>query len=116
MLEQRKLKVVCFKARLTKNLESLTLTIDTQLLTESPNPGEFLDPHATVRMFQYPELHGGVMYLKGTDLDESNTVSQRYSDVDTAFEIQTENLRKAGWMIRQYMEQGYYGEGRKCQA
>lgn len=115
MLEPRKLKVVCFKARLTKNWKSLTFTIDTQLLTAAPRGSSFLVPTSPVRMFSYPELRGDVMYLRGVAREESDTVIQRYDVVDTAFAVQTQNLRAAGRLLKRYIEQGYYGKGKRCQ-
>lgn len=116
MLEPRKLKVVCFKARLTKNLKSLTFTIDTQLLTEAPYGSRFKEPSSPIRVFSYPELRRDTMYLRGENREESDTVTQKYDDVDNAFVVQTQNLRAAGRLLKYYIEQGHYGEGKQCRA
>lgn len=116
MLEPRKLKVVCFKARLTKNLKSLTFTVDTQLLTTAPHGSSLREPNSPVRIFSYPELRGDVMYLRGVAREKSDTSTQEYDDVDNAFAVQAQNLRAAGRLLKRYIEQGHYGGGKQCQA
>lgn len=114
MLEPRKLKVVCFKARLKKNARSLTFSIDIQLLTSASASSLFKQGRSNVKMYQHPELRDNSMYLRGSDPDTPSTVREPYVNVDTAFEQQKLNLKEAGHLIKYYMEQGYYGEGKRC--
>lgn len=115
MLEPRKLKVVCFKARLKKNARSLTFSIDIQLLTSASASSLFKLGRSNVMMYQHPELRDNSMYLRGDNPDMPSTVRKSYAKVDTAFEQQKLNLKEAGRLIKYYMEQGYYGEGKRCQ-
>lgn len=115
MLEPRKLKVVCFKARLKKNKKNLTFSIGVQLLTGiSGYDNEFHTGSGLVRMYSCPELRGDLMFLRGDEPGKRSTVRGTYTNVDTAFEQQKLNLKEAGRLIKIHMEQGYYGERKRC--
>lgn len=112
MLEKRKLKVVCFKATLTKTKNSVRLDIEQQLVRQTPVHGAWCPD--LVDMVAVPELRDDQMFLLGNHREiperEKNISIQNTTQY---WETHKENLVSAGRWIKQLVEKGHYGYGKQ---
>lgn len=114
MLEQRKLRIVCFKATLTKSKGVVKLDIHRQLVREIRGAPDTSPENEYVRMVAVPELRGRHMYLFG----RYNKIPERDANLiwqftDQYWSYQKDNLFSAGRWIKQLMEEGHYGYGKQ---
>lgn len=112
MLEKRKLKVVCFKATLTKTKNSVRLDIEQQLVRQTPVNDAWCP--ALVGMIAVPELRDGQMFLLG-NYRETPEKDKNINIQNTTkyWETHKENLARAGCWIKQLVEKGHYGYGKQ---
>lgn len=113
MLEQRKLRIVCFKATLTKDKNTVRLDIHRQLVRGAINC-EICPENEQVRMAAVPELCGGTMFLLGR-YREIPEEEKRFNKQHTTkyWLTHKDNLGCAARWIKQLMEEGHYGYGKQ---